>query len=331
MSTVGASGTALITGITGQDGYYLSQLLQRNGFDVHGVPRDALTDVSALSSLMTTVEPDVVFHLAAVSSVAVSWQDPVTTSRVNALSTAALLDACIDAQERTGKRIAVVNASSCEIFAGAADSPQTEATPLRPISPYGASKAFGHLMCQVYRDKGLEASNAILYNHESPRRPERFVTRKITKAVAAIAAGRQDRLVLGDIGIERDWGWAPDYVDAMYRMSLHGKGDDYIVATGVSHSVRDFVAAAFAAAGITDWQAHVETDAAFLRPREGAARVGDATKAGNVLDWHPALGFDEIVKAMVSFDLRQEHDACGKNLRSQTPQTSPASSRSLLT
>jgi GDPmannose 4,6-dehydratase len=306
MSTVGASGTALITGITGQDGYYLSQLLQRNGFDVHGVPRDALTDVSALTALMTTVKPDVVFHLAAVSSVATSWQDPTTTSRVNALSTAALLDACIAAQDRTAKRIAMVNASSCEIFAGADTSPQTEETPLRPISPYGASKAFGHMMCQVYRDKGLEVSNAILYNHESPRRPERFVTRKITKAVAAIAAGRRDRLVLGDLGTVRDWGWAPDYVDAMYRMALHGKGDDYVVATGVAHSVRDFVAAAFAAAGIPDWQAHVETDAAFLRPREGAALVGDATRAGDVLGWHPSIGFDEIIKKMVSSDLRQE-------------------------
>ena len=306
MSIVGASGTALITGISGQDGYYLSQLLQRNGFDVHGVPRDALNNVSALTTLMTTVKPDVVFHLAAVSSAAASWQDPATTTRVNSLGTAALLDACIVAQDRTAKRIAMVNASSCEIFAGAGTSPQTEETPLRPISPYGASKAFGHMLCQVYRDKGLDVCNAILYNHESPRRPERFVTRKITKAVAAIAAGRQDRLVLGDLGVQRDWGWAPDYVDAMYRMALHGKGDDYIVATGVAHSVRDFVAAAFCAAGIPDWQAHVETDASFLRPREGAAVIGDATKAGDVLGWHPTTDFDEIVKTMVISDLRQE-------------------------
>lgn len=321
MSTVGASGTALITGITGQDGHYLSQLLQRNGFDVHGVPRDTLTDASALTELMTTVRPDVVFHLAAVSSVAASWQDPATTTRVTALSTAALLDACVVAQDRLAKRIAMINASSCEIFAGVADSPQTEDTPLRPISPYGVAKAFGHMLCQVYRDKGVEVSNAILYNHESPRRPERFVTRKITKAVAAIAAGSQERLVLGDLDVERDWGWAPDYVDAMYRMASHGKGDDYIVATGVAHSVRDFVAASFAAADIPDWQEHVETDAAFLRPREGAALVGDATKAGDVLGWHPSIGFDEIVRAMVSSDLRQEQDTCGKNLKRRIPRT----------
>jgi GDPmannose 4,6-dehydratase len=327
MSIVGAVGTALITGVTGQDGYYLSELLQRNGFEVHGVCRPArqsddapppqvrlhsaeLTDAVAMTELMSAVEPDVVFHLAGISSVAASWQDPLMTSRVNALSIAALLDACIGAQELIGRQITVVNASSCEIFAGAADSPQTEATPLRPISPYGASKAFGHMMCQVYRAKGLEVSNAILYNHESPRRPERFVTRKITKAAAAIAAGRQDRLVLGDLSIERDWGWAPDYVDAIYRMALHGKGDDYIVATGITHSVREFVAAAFSAAGIADWRANVETDAEFLRPSDRAAMAGDATKAGAVLGWYPTFGFDEVVKAMVSSDVEQEQHTC---------------------
>ena len=175
--------------------------------------------------------------------------------------------------------------------------------------------------------KGLEVSNAILYSHESPRRPEDFVTRKITKAVAAIATGRQDRLVLGDMSIERDWGWAPDYVEAMFRMALRGKGDDFIIATGVTHSVREFVAAAFAAAGIADWQAHVASDPAFVRPREGTTNVGDPAKASAVLGWRPTRGFDEIVKAMVSFDLRQEQDACGKNLRSRTLKTSPASSR----
>jgi GDPmannose 4,6-dehydratase len=327
MSIVGANGKALITGVSGQDGYYLSQLLQRNGLEVHGVRRPArrnddvpsqevrlhsaeLTDVAAMTELMNAVEPDFVFHLAGITSVAASWQDPLTTSRVNALSTAALLDACIGAQELIGKRITVVNASSCEIFAGASDSPQTEATPLQPISPYGVTKAFGHLMCQVYRAKGLEVSNAILYNHESPRRPEGFVTRKITKAAAAIAAGRQDRLVLGDMSVERDWGWAPDYVDAMYRMALRGTGDDFVVATGVTHSVGEFVAAAFAAAGIADWQAHVETDEAILRPRDRAAMVGDATKAGAVLGWYPTFGFDEVVKAMMNSDLRQEQDTC---------------------
>jgi GDPmannose 4,6-dehydratase len=311
MPAVGADGTALITGATGQDGYYLSKLLRCNGFEVYDVPRDALTEVAAMTELTGNVKPDVVFHLAAMSSVAASWRDPTETSRVNALSTTALLDACLVTQDRTGKPITVVNASSCEIFAGAADSPQTETTPLQPISPYGAAKAFGHLMCQIYRDKGLKVSNAILYNHESPRRPDQFVTRKITKAAAAIASGRQDRLVLGDMTVERDWGWAPDYVEAMYRMAHHDNGDDFVVATGVTHSVQEFVAAAFAAAGIEDWTRHVDTDAAFTRPRDTRVAVGDPTKAGTVLGWYPTFGFDEIVKAMVSSDLGQEQEGCG--------------------
>ena len=204
----------------------------------------------------------------------------------------------------------MINASSCEIFEGAADSPQTETTPLQPISPYGATTAFSRTMCQIYRGRGLKVSNAILYNHESPRRPD-FVTRKITKAAAAIASGSRDRLVLGDLTVQRDWGWAPHYVEAMYRMALHDNGDDFVVATGVTHSVQDFVAAPFAAAGIEDWKAHVETDAAFVRPHDRGIAVGDPTKAGTVLGWYPTFGFDEIVKAMVSSDLRQEQEACG--------------------
>jgi GDPmannose 4,6-dehydratase len=162
------------------------------------------------------------------------------------------------------------------------------------------------MMCQVYRAKGLEASNAILYNHESPVRPERFVTRKITKAVAAIAAGRQDRLALGDVTIRRDWGWAPDYVDAMFRMALHGKGDDFVVATGVTHSIADFAAAAFAVAGIADWQDRIDSDSALLRPADRAAMVGDAGKAAAILDWRPTKSFADIVEAMVVSDLGQE-------------------------
>jgi GDPmannose 4,6-dehydratase len=162
------------------------------------------------------------------------------------------------------------------------------------------------MMCQIYRAKGLEVSNAILYNHESPMRPERFVTRKITKAVAAIAMGRQDRLVLGDLTIKRDWGWAPDYVDAMYRMAVHGKGDDFVVATGEAHSIADFVAEAFAVAGVTDWQDRVRSDLALHRPADRAAMVGDAGKAAAILDWRPTKRFPDIVGAMVVSDLRQE-------------------------
>jgi GDPmannose 4,6-dehydratase len=326
MSADGPGGVALITGVTGQDGHYLSRQLMDKGYDVHGVlspngradtlagqvrPHTAdLLRAESIATVIDEVEPDVVFHLAAFSSVAASWDDPIATTRVNSLSTAALLDGCLRTQDRTGRKVTVVNASSCEIFAGAADSPQTEATPLRPISPYGVSKAMGYMMCQVYRAMGLEASNAILYNHESPLRPERFVTRKITKAVAAIAGGRQDRLVLGDLSIKRDWGWAPDYVDAMYRMAMHGKGDDFVVATGVAHSIADFVGAAFTAAGIADWKAHVESDSALLRPADRVAMVGDASKVDAILDWRPTQSFADIVAAMVVSDLGQEQTRC---------------------
>jgi GDPmannose 4,6-dehydratase len=317
----GDGGTALITGVTGQDGHYLAELLVDRGHEVHGVvsPRSPvpvgagvtahttdLLEPDAVTALIDEVRPDLVFHLAAVSSVAASWDDPTSTAKVNSLSTAALLDACLRGQDRSGRKIAMVNASTSEIFGGAEDSPQNEATPLRPLSPYGAAKAMGHMMCQVYRAKGLEASNAILYNHESPRRPERFVTRKITRAVARIAAGRQDRLVLGDLSIQRDWGWAPDYVEAMYRMALHGKGDDFVVATGQTHSIAEFVEEAFAAAGVSPWQRYVDSDDALLRPADRATMVGDAAKASALLDWRPTLAFTDIVRAMVVSDLEQE-------------------------
>ena len=322
MSPDDAGGVALVTGVSGQDGGYLAELLLQRGYRVHGVlslsgradglpaevcmHRADLCRSESIAEIINEVRPVLVFQLAAISSVAASWDEPVSTAQVNALSTAALLQACLRTQDRTGARIMVVNASSCEIFAGAIDSPQTEATPIQPISPYGVAKAMGHMLCQVFRARGLEASNAILYNHESPRRPDRFVTRKITKAVAAIAAGRQDRLVLGDLSIGRDWGWAPDYVDAMHRMAIHGKGDDFVVATGVSHSVADFVATAFAVAGVADWQNYVESDPALLRPADRAMMVGDPSKAAAILDWRPTMSFRDIVEAMVVSDLEQE-------------------------
>lgn len=313
---------ALITGVTGQDGGYLAERLLSAGYRVHGVlspaasaaaldpqvicHRTDLLDAGAVAALVDRVRPDTVFHLAAVSSVAASWADPVATSRINTVSTTAVLDGCLRTQDRTGSPIVMVNASSCEIFAGADESPQTEATPLAPTSPYGVGKAMGHLMCQVYRGRGLAVSNAILYNHESPRRPERFVTRKITRTVAAIAAGRADHLTLGDITIERDWGWAPDYVDAMYRMAERAPADDYLVATGATHSIADFVGAAFAAAGIEDWRPLVRTDAALLRPADKAVVCGDATKARTTLGWRPTKSFEDIVTAMVDADREQE-------------------------
>lgn len=318
-------GTALITGATGQDGSYLAELLLAEGMHVAGVVRPGgeaggldpavalhqadLTEPGAVAAVVNAVQPDMVFHLAAISSVASSWNDPVTTTRVNALTTAAVLDACLRAQDHRGSNIVVVNASSCEIFAGSAESPQTETTPLRPISPYGAAKAFGHNLCQAYRAKGMTAINVILYNHESPRRPARFVTRKITSTVAAIAAGRAAQLRLGDLSIRRDWGWAPDYVQAMYVAACHGGAEDFVIATGETHSIAEFAATAFAAAGLDDWERYVVSDSALLRPADRATMVGDASKAQALLGWSVSRPFDAIVTAMVDADLRQEQHA----------------------
>lgn len=322
MVPVAAGKTALITGVTGQDGYYLSQALVRDGVTVHGlVPPDGhatdaprgvtahlvdLADPAAMLPMLGAVQPDYVFHLAAQSSVGQSWQDPVSTMKVNALITTVLLDSCSRVQESAGKAITVVNASSGEIFAGATDSPQHEDTRISPTSPYGAAKAAAHMMCGVYRHRGLAAANAILYNHESPRRQPIFVTRKITRTVARIALSLEQHLTLGDITIRRDWGWAPDYVDAMIRMALHGEGDDFVIATGTAHSIAEFVEAAFAAAGITDWQPYVRHDPALLRPGDSLEMVGDSSKAWSVLGWKPTVSFDEIAASMVRSDLEQE-------------------------
>lgn len=314
-------GTALITGVTGQDGQYLAPLLNTFGFTVHGTVRPGsppgrtrpgspvvehrvdLENSHAVLRLIKTVDPQYVFHLAGVTSVAASWNDPVATLNFNATSTTALLDACLRVQDEQGSPIVVVNASSAEIFSGADESPQSETTPIEPTSPYGASKAVGHMMCSVYRSRGLAAANAILYNHESPLRPHHFVSRKITTAVARIACGLQDSVTLGDLKTRRDWGWAPDYVDALCRIALRGAGDDFVIATGTSHSIADFAAAAFAEAGIDDWEAFVETDATLRRPADPVEMVGDSTHAQRTLGWQPSVDFTDIVAAMVRHDL----------------------------
>jgi GDPmannose 4,6-dehydratase len=216
---------------------------------------------------------------------------------------ARLLQLAWELQERSGRAVRLVQASSGEVFAGAQAAPQDESTPLSPQSPYGASKAFAHTLVQVFRSRGMHASNAILYNHESPRRPTSFVTRKITSTVAAITEGRTDRLVLGNLDARRDWGWAPEYVDAMVRMARADEPDDYVVATGVSHTVADFVAAAFARVGIEDWQRYVTTDPAFVRPMDAVELRGDARRARERLGWQPQVGFAELVGRMVEADL----------------------------
>lgn len=315
---------ALITGLGGQDGSFLAERLVEEGWEVHGLswrrefsdtdmevagtrshtldPADA----TGLTTLVRAVSPTHVFHLAGVSSVWQSWQQPVYATEINALCTVALYAACLDLQEQTGLRTIVVNASSGEIFAGSGVSPQTESTPVVPISPYGATKAFGFHMARVFRTRGLRVSSAILYNHESPRRPETFVTRKITKGVVDIVRGRSDTITLGNIDAPRDWGWAPDVVDCLYRMGQREEPNDYVVATGVAHTVRDFVRVAFDAVGITEWESHVVFDSQLARPTEPALMVGDASKARNELGWNPTMGFEDIVRAMVAHDVADD-------------------------
>jgi GDPmannose 4,6-dehydratase len=306
---------AFITGIGGQDGTYLAERLVADGMEVHALVLEAdgppthcpaevvlhtgdLGDVEATRRLVLELAPQEVYNLAAISSVAQSWDEPDLTAHVNGQAAVALMESA-----RLVGGVRLVQASSAEIFGEADTSPQTEDTPVRPVNPYGAAKAFAHLSARVFRQRDLHVSSAILYNHESPRRHERFVTRKITSGVAAIARGDADELVLGNLEARRDWGWAPDYVDAMVRAARADDPSDYVVATGQAHSVRDFVAAAFTAAGIADWEPLVRQDAAFFRPADPTELVGDASRAREELGWAPTVGFEEIVARMVAADL----------------------------
>jgi GDPmannose 4,6-dehydratase len=314
---------AFITGITGQDGGYLADALVADGWEVHGLVhhpdpglaklrsrtpnvdlhRGDLSDVDAMHELIDSIEPDEIYNLGGISSVAMSWEQPLLTARINGLGAAGLLEAAWRLQHRLGRPVHFLQASSAEIFGAAEQSPQDEATPVRPVTPYGASKAFAHELVGVYRARGLAASACILYNHESPRRPERFVTRKITMAAAHIAAGKQQTVTLGALDVRRDWGWAPDYVDAMLRTIRYPVPDDFVIATGVSRSVRDFVHAAFAHAGVDDWESRIEVDASLTRPADASEQVGDATKARRVLGWAPTVTFEQMVARMVDHDL----------------------------
>lgn len=304
----------LITGITGQDGSYLAEALIREGHEVHGTALHSGEAVAGatlheldlaqpgIGALVARLRPDEVYNLAAISSVYGSWQQPVATAAINGMAVAELLGAARDLTQG-GHEVRIVQASSAEIFGSAAESPQTERTPIRPSSPYGAAKAYAHALAGVYRGAGVWAATCILYNHESPRRPESFVTAKITAGAARIALGIQERLELGNLAARRDWGWAPDYVEAMRRAARAEEPDDYIVATGVDHSVEDFVATAFARVGLPDWRAHVTVSDDLLRPGDAALQVGDATKARERLGWHPTKDFESIVAAMVDADL----------------------------
>lgn len=308
--------SVLVTGVTGQDGGYLAEQLVAEGCTVHGLVHEGdghaaallervpsvvlhegdLTDTVSLERVVGLVEPDEVYNLAGVSSVARSWVEPVLTADVTALGVARLLAALASA----GRPVRFVQASSAEIFGDATQVPQTEATPLCPTSPYGVSKVFAHQLVGLYRAQGMHAVSVILYNHESPRRPMSFVTRKITHTVARIAAGLEDELVLGNVSARRDWGWAPDYVDAMVRTARAAEPDDFVVATGEAHSVEEFALAAFSRAGV---EPRIRVDASLVRPGDPALLVGDASKARDVLGWAPTVAFDELVGRMVDADL----------------------------
>jgi GDPmannose 4,6-dehydratase len=320
--------TAFVTGVTGQTGGYLAERLTASDYRVVGLVRGGdttsadllertpgvellegdLTDLDGLRRIVAGVAPDVVFNLGGLTSVGASWTEPLATATTTGLSAAALLDAALGVQRDTGKPVAFVQASSAEIFGSPVGHPQDESTPIRPTNPYGAAKAYAHFLVGSYRELGLRASSCILYNHESPRRPTAFVTRKITRAVARISLGLQDTVVLGSLDSRRDWGWAPDYAEAIALVG-EAEPNDFVVATGVSHSVGQFVAAAFAAAGIEDWESRVEQDPAFMRPADATELVGDSTRLRATLGWRPTVSFEDMVATMVRHDVELESSA----------------------
>jgi GDPmannose 4,6-dehydratase len=323
---------ALITGITGQDGSYLTELLLSKGYEVHGVIRRAstfntsrlehiyadphvekaalklhygdLSDASALSRLIGKIAPDEIYNLAAQSHVRVSFDSPEYTTDITATGAVRLLEAI----RETGIKPRFYQASSSEMFGKVQDIPQREATPFYPRSPYGCAKVYAHWITVNYRESyDLFACSGILFNHESPRRGETFVTRKITRAVAHIKAGLQKKIYLGNIDAKRDWGYAKEYVEAMWLMLQQDKPDDYVIATNETHSVREFLEVAFAHVGL-DWQTHVEIDQNYFRPAEVDLLIGDYSKAKQHLGWEPKTKFKNLVKLMVDADVQLVKD-----------------------
>jgi len=287
---------AIVTGVAGQDGSYLGELLAGRGYDVRGVDRGDvdLLDRAALAALLRDVEPAEVYNLASPSFVPASWEEPVEVARLAAVGLTALLEAV----REVDPAIRLFQASSAEVYGEPAETPQTERTPIRPLSPYGAAKAYGNFIVDAYRRRyGLHASCGILYNHESPRRPVDFLPSKVAHGVAAIAAGRQSELVLGDLDVRRDWGYAPDYVEAMSLMLQQDEPGDYVVATGELHTVQELVELAFAHVGL-DWREHVRVDEA-LRRGQDYQLVGDASKARERLGWEPSVTFEQLVALLV--------------------------------
>ncbi len=318
---------ALISGITGQDGSYLAELLLSKGYEVHGIIRrsssfntdrinhlyrdlhDArarmklhyadLNDASSLQKVLTDCNPDEVYNLAAQSHVRVSFDIPEYTAEITGVGTIRLLEAI----RRSGLSPKFYQASSSELYGKVLEVPQKETTPFYPRSPYAAAKAFAFYTTRNYREAyGLFAVNGILFNHESPRRGETFVTRKITRAIGRIKHGLQDKVYLGNLDAKRDWGFAGDYVEAMWRMLQHDRPDDFVIATGETHSVREFLDVAFGHAGL-DWHDHVEIDPKYYRPTEVDLLIGDATKARTELGWKPTVTFEQLARMMVDTDL----------------------------
>jgi GDPmannose 4,6-dehydratase len=332
---------ALITGITGQDGSYLAELLLSKGYEVHGIKRRSssfntsridnilpdwherearlllhfadLSDATSLFKLLYRIQPDEIYHLGAQSHVKVSFELPEYTGDVTAIGTIRLLEAI----REIGFKTKYYQASSSEMFGTTPEHPQRETTPFRPSSPYACAKAYAHWMTVNYRESyGLFACNGILFNHESPRRGETFVSRKITRGVARIRAGLQEKLYMGNLDARRDWGYTPEYVEAMWRMLQLDSADDFVVATGETHSVREFLETAFDHVGL-DWQKYVEIDPRYFRPTEVQYLQGDASKAERVIGWRPMVKFHALARLMVDADIELlEHQLSGHLARS---------------
>ena len=319
--------TALVTGITGQDGHHLTKLLLSKGYSVHGIVngqrnsreasfsslfpmaklhRGDLTDFSSLLQIIDEVQPQVVYNLGAISFVGMSFEQPELTANITGLGTLRLLEAIRKVGMTSTTRI--YQASSSEMFGKVRETPQNELTPFHPRSPYGVSKTFAHYTCVNYREAyGMHASCGILFNHEGEYRGHEFVTRKITSNIAKIKLGKQTRFSLGDLSPRRDWGYAGDYVEAMWLMLQQDVPDDYVIATGVTHSVRDFVEAALRAAELeVNVEKYVDFDQTMIRPSEVDLLVGDASKAKKNLKWESKTSFEELVTLMVENDLRCE-------------------------
>ncbi len=319
---------ALITGITGQDGLYLSELLLSKGYEVFGLIRGQnnpkaelvaatvpdvklltgdLVDMSSLLRALNNSTPDEVYNLGAISFVAYSWENAHVTSDVTGMGVLNLLEAIRLYAGDDPSKVRFYQASSSEMFGKVQQVPQSEGTLLWPRSPYGVAKVYGHYMTINYRESyGMHASSGILFNHESPRRGPEFVTRKVSQAVARIKLGLQDQIALGNLDAKRDWGFAGDYVDAMWRMLQQDEADDYVVSTGETHSIRELLDVAFTHVGIDDWADKVFVDPRFMRPAEVDLLIGDSSKARQKLGWEPKVSFTELVQMMVDNDLAEQ-------------------------